>query len=134
LVNKPGSIGYVTFTVNPVPSVSNGTMINNNASIYFDYNAPVLTNTASTLIQDPNSVVPVKLISFSAYSQPNSSNALLNWSTTNEINIKSFVVEQSLDGVNFTDIGTVAAKDQYSNNYSFNINANANVIYYRLKI
>jgi uncharacterized repeat protein (TIGR01451 family) len=43
--NEPESHGFVTFQVKQVPDLSAGTEINNNVGIYFDFNAPVITNT-----------------------------------------------------------------------------------------
>ncbi|MBI5021691.1 MAG: VCBS repeat-containing protein [Ignavibacteriales bacterium] len=49
-VNEPGSHGFVWFQVAPKSSLPNGTNISNSASIYFDFNFPVLTNTVSNCI------------------------------------------------------------------------------------
>ena len=49
--DEPGSHGYVSFKINPVSTITLGQTIENNASIYFDFNAPVLTNTTSTIIE-----------------------------------------------------------------------------------
>jgi uncharacterized repeat protein (TIGR01451 family) len=43
--NEPESHGFVTFEVKQVPNLAAGTEINNNVGIYFDFNAPVITNT-----------------------------------------------------------------------------------------
>lgn len=43
--NEPASHGFVQFSVSPVPQTLLGTIIRNRASIYFDFNSPVLTNT-----------------------------------------------------------------------------------------
>jgi hypothetical protein len=48
--NEPASHGFVTYKVNLKPSLTIGTVINNYASIYFDYNAPVITNTTVTTL------------------------------------------------------------------------------------
>lgn len=48
--NEPASHGFVTYKVNLKPSLTVGTVINNYASIYFDYNAPVITNTTITTL------------------------------------------------------------------------------------
>lgn len=50
--------------------------------------------------------LPVKMLSFSGIKQKDK--ALLKWSTATEENCKSFVVERSGDGINFSEIGTVA--------------------------
>jgi len=44
-VNEPASHGFVRFRINQVPNNPIGTVIENNAAIYFDYNAPIITNT-----------------------------------------------------------------------------------------
>jgi hypothetical protein len=47
-----GSSGYVRFRMRPMPNVPNLTEILNTAEIYFDYNAPVITNTTLTTLVD----------------------------------------------------------------------------------
>ena len=42
--------GYVAFKIKTKPTLTVGTNINNTANIYFDYNAPITTNTATTTI------------------------------------------------------------------------------------
>ena len=44
------------YSINQKPNLAIGTEITNSASIYFDYNAPVKTNTVLNTIQDPESV------------------------------------------------------------------------------
>ena len=46
-VNEPGSHGFIQFRVKPKNNAPLGTLIENSASIYFDFNAPVLTNTTT---------------------------------------------------------------------------------------
>ncbi len=43
-----GSQGYVTFKIRPVSGIELGDTIENFADIYFDFNAPITTNTVST--------------------------------------------------------------------------------------
>jgi uncharacterized repeat protein (TIGR01451 family) len=43
--NLAGSQGFVSYTVSQKPNVPFGTQVNNNASIYFDFNEPIITNT-----------------------------------------------------------------------------------------
>lgn len=40
-----GSQGYVRFSIKPYPGLPEGTVVNNTAAIYFDNNAPMITNT-----------------------------------------------------------------------------------------
>ncbi len=51
--NVDASQGYVIFTVKMKPSLPNGTRIENRAAIYFDFNTPVITNTAVNTIHEP---------------------------------------------------------------------------------
>lgn len=44
--NEPASHGYIDFSISPKAGLPLGTVVENSASIYFDFNAPVLTNTA----------------------------------------------------------------------------------------
>jgi uncharacterized repeat protein (TIGR01451 family) len=39
-----GSMGYFQYRLKPLPNLLNGTQIENTAYIYFDYNAPIITN------------------------------------------------------------------------------------------
>ena len=48
--NEPASNGFITFTVNQVPDLADGTEINNTGNIYFDFNPPIITNTTSHII------------------------------------------------------------------------------------
>lgn len=42
--NEPGSHGYIKFAVKPKTGLPDGTLIENQAAIYFDFNLPVITN------------------------------------------------------------------------------------------
>jgi len=66
--------------------------------VYLDRNVESLLN-----------ALPLKLISFNA--RRGSDNITVNWVTTNEVNVKNFVVERSFDGIEFTEIGTVTARN-----------------------
>lgn len=50
--NEAQSHGYISFKVKPVSSIAVGDNIPNVAQIYFDYNAPIMTNTVNTVITD----------------------------------------------------------------------------------
>lgn len=45
--NEAGSHGFVRFFAKVRPDVPQGTLLHNNAAIYFDFNAPVITNTTA---------------------------------------------------------------------------------------
>ena len=62
---------------------------------------------------------------------------LLNWSTTNETNIKYFAIKRSTDGRNFTEIASVKSKNNPSGNNSYSFEDTYVItgkIYYRLEI
>lgn len=103
--NEPNSHGYIVYRIRAKTSVLPGDLINNKASIYFDYNLPIATNTETTVVTSV--VVPVKLLSFSAKNAGKTN--LLQWSTTNEVNANRFEVERSANGTSFEKNGMVTA-------------------------
>jgi fimbrial isopeptide formation D2 family protein len=50
-INEAASPGFIKFRVKPLPQYDYGTQIPNQASIYFDFNQPVITNEATMMIQ-----------------------------------------------------------------------------------
>lgn len=129
--DKLGCHGYVKFLIKPLSTLTAGTIINNKAAIYFDYNAPIITNVAQTVIK--NVVTPVELVSFSAqHTTPNK--VALNWQTALEENADKFIVQRSLDGNTFENIFTLRAKGRagfYSQTDNLD-NLNSKTIFYRL--
>jgi len=61
---------------------------------------------------------------------------ILNWQTQDESGLTRFIVQRSVDGINFSEIGIVAAVGSGSNAYSFNDDQSpvaAGSVYYRLE-
>lgn len=117
-INEFKSHGFVSFRLKPVSTVTLNTSIPNDAAIYFDYNSPVKTNTAITRILEPVVVIlPLQLLSFNVVQQTITTAQVL-WTTANEVGVKDFEVEMSMDGINFTAIGLENPKGGSSNNYS----------------
>ena len=129
-VNKTGSNGFVSFKIKPISTVASGTIIPNKAAIYFDYNSPIFTNKANTIIQNP---LPLNLLGFSAIPQQDYNKILVYWNTANEVNTSYFIIEQSLNGKDFLAAAEVPAKGIGSNSYFYSINKNS-VLYLRLKM
>ncbi|MBL0082459.1 MAG: T9SS type A sorting domain-containing protein [Saprospiraceae bacterium] len=50
--NEEQSQGFISFTINTLPNLPNGTVIGNYGEIYFDQNAAIVTNTAINHIKD----------------------------------------------------------------------------------
>lgn len=78
--------------------------------------------------------LPINLVSFEAIKQSNK--ALLRWTTSNEANSSHFIVERSADGMHYTSIGTVPARNTNGSNYYnlTDIQPIAGLNYYRLKM
>jgi len=78
--------------------------------------------------------MPVVLTSFNGKIENQLVN--LNWSTSSEKNNKGFVIERSIDGVDYENIAFVKGSGNSNKvmNYSYSDeNVNAEVVYYRLK-
>lgn len=131
ITNEPSSHGFVSFRIKPLKTVAINNVIENKSYIYFDYNAPVVTNIATTIIQ-VNSTTPVHLINFAAHATANNQ-LLLNWLIENELNSKNYEVEKSTDGIRFSGIGTINAQGLTSYNFTTAMPIEL-ITYYRLKI
>jgi uncharacterized repeat protein (TIGR01451 family) len=106
--NEPASHGYIAYRIKPKSTLAPGDKIHNDASIFFDYNLPVATNTVITeLLADI--VLPIRLMDFQGSLKK--SVIELIWKTASESNSKLFEVQKSIDGINFKVIGTVASKN-----------------------
>ncbi len=89
----------------------------------------VAYNNTSIKLQTP---LPVQYASFSATAFQEK--IKLDWQTTSEQNAARFIVERSADGISFTSIGSVPAKNEAYNTYSFLDNDPlSGKNYYRLK-
>ncbi len=98
-------------------------------------------NRALTVVeiqQLSSAALPVKLSQFTA--SYNNGKALLNWQTAFEQNSKHFIIQRSVDGVNFSNLSTVAAAGNAATtkNYNYNDSSLANLsankkIFYRLQ-
>ena len=82
--------------------------------------------------------LPVTLLNFKGSLQNNAT--LLNWETVNEHNTASFIVERSIDGINFSDIGTVAARGNTTTQVQYGYTDNdvtqlsSQIVFYRLRM
>lgn len=131
--NESLSHGYIVFKIKPKSTLIAGDVITNQASIYFDFNLPIETNTEQTVVEIP-SVLPLKLISFTA--KRTGSYNQLKWITSNEMNVSHFEIQRSSNGRDFKQLGKVISHGRFEQqSYEFNDNQpfrSAN--YYRLKL
>jgi hypothetical protein len=85
-----------------------------------------------------NITLPVTLLTFTGSLE--GTGTKLAWQTAHEINTSQFIVERSIDGANFSAIGTVAASGTVSINkfYDFSdgdaLHQSSPLLYYRLKM
>jgi glucose/arabinose dehydrogenase len=124
------AISSATILINPVFAEahgSNGYVLQGNINSFSTF-----------YFSSANTTLPLNLLTFKGSLQNNST--LLQWETENENNTSHFVVERSIDGSNFSAIGTVAASGnsssaiQYSHiDYTIN-SLGASIIYYRLRM
>ena len=86
--------GFVAFKIKTKPTLVVGNTFTNSASIYFDYNAPIVTNTASTLIQTLGN----QEFDLSRYITlyPNPAKDVLNINAKSDITISSIQVYNTL--------------------------------------
>lgn len=101
MTNEPKSHGYIEYTIERKANLPLGTSIDNTAHIYFDFNAPIVTNTVS-------SVICPKLGAGYQYS---SSNQTLSFSDTSTGHIDQYLW-------NFGD-GVTATASNPVHTYSF---------------
>ncbi len=70
--NSSGSKGYVQYRVKPKTNLPAGTIIDNKAYIYFDYNAPIITNTSHNTYALITGINNVNKAEFTIYPNPTS--------------------------------------------------------------
>ena len=71
-INEPMSHGYIQFKVKPNINLVDGNLIENIAGIYFDFNSPVITNTAGTQVMLPTRINTIDELNFGIYPNPTS--------------------------------------------------------------
>jgi hypothetical protein len=118
---------------------SNGTWYNlftGTTLTVFGYTASVTLNPGEFYVYvNLQNVLPVSWVDFTGHYQ-NGGTVALNWSATNELSNDHYDIERSIDGKNFTDVGTVdalrAANGKGVYNY-IDVTAPEGKIYYRIK-
>jgi len=114
-INEPASHGFIAYRVKPKNTVAVGDTIKNTASIYFDFNLPVATNTDNTIVLSLSSL-PVSLASFDAVLR--GGQVEVQWRTTTEYKSERFEIERSLNGIDFIKIGSVPSNN-FSNGHTY---------------
>ena len=92
-----GSNGYVHFKIKPTAGYAIGTIIPNTAEIYFDFNAPVVTNTFETeFVAQSLSVGEYSIDYFALY--PNPATSIVNIKLKNALNGNASVEVMDVQG------------------------------------
>ncbi len=94
--NEPLSHGFVRYRIQPKTNLSAGDSITNFAAIYFDFNEPVITNTAKTIIILPTGIASVSPTQGELHVYPNP--------TENAISITGIQLENGKAQLRLTDI------------------------------
>ncbi|ESU18662.1 hypothetical protein FCR2A7T_20640 [Flavobacterium cauense R2A-7] len=118
--------GYVAFKIKTKPTLVTGNTFSNSASIYFDYNFPIVTNTAVTAIQ----ALSTQDFAFGTYFTvyPNPVNNVLNIETKQTIEVSSVSIYNQLGQLvlvipNAKNTKSVDVSSLSSGNYFVKINS-----------
>ena len=84
--NEPASHGLVSYTIKPKTTLVPGSQIHNKASIVFDYNTPVVTNTTQNIIIEniPNAIGNVDVADNSIMIYPNPAHDVITLASSKE--------------------------------------------------
>jgi len=105
----------------------------NNGSLVFDNNSnPFIVYDGGGLFAkqfSPSLVVPLTWLSFNAHAI--NQNVVLSWSTSNEANVKYYIVQYSIDEKSWKTLSTVPATESANYNYT-HMNPIQDMNYYRI--
>ncbi|MGB0885099.1 MAG: T9SS type A sorting domain-containing protein [Chitinophagales bacterium] len=109
--DEPGSNGSINFTISQKENLPLGTVIENTAAIYFDFNEPVITNTTVNTITEKTTGISNVALSNSISVYPNPSNGNFNIQSKENIDINNVKVYDLLGQIVFeaTNINTTEA-------------------------
>ncbi len=92
--DEAASHGYFTFKIKPKTSVVLNDVIENKASIFFDYNNPIVTNTVSTTISNLGVPKPIAATIGTVY--PNPAHDVLNIAANSGVTIQDVIISNAL--------------------------------------
>jgi hypothetical protein len=141
-LNASTAVGTGTWTVisgtgtfsNPNSNITDVTGLNASTNIFqWTINTPFCGTISDEIAVDAGCLLPIELVRFDGDCIDNQ--ILLSWQTASEKSNKLFVIERSLNGINFYSIGSVkgAGNSEIYNNYSFKDKVKPETVaYYRL--
>jgi hypothetical protein len=95
-VNEAGSHGFVKFNVKQQRDLANGTVLENSGAIYFDFNAPIFTNTSlhtvnqHSIILNTDKQVDYEKNTIKIYPNPTTGILQIEQKYNNDLNIKIY--------------------------------------------
>ena len=119
--------GYIAFKIKTLPTLKVRDSFQNEANIYFDYNFPILTNTAKSNFQTLGTEDFQFADYFSLY--PNPVNDIINIETKNSIDVKSMAVYDILGQIiiavpNAKTVSNIDVSKLSTGNYFLKMNTN----------
>ena len=124
MTNEPESHGYATFSLNPMPGLPDSTQVYNTASIYFDFNPPIVTNTtlntfARIITNTPD--LENNTVKIEAYPNPTNGSIkmLIPSNETYPFNLKVYDLKGAI----------LIEETVYSSNYELRLNALKDGVY-----
>ena len=79
-----------------------------------------------------DTILPVTFISINGSLVQNK--VVLDWNVGSQINVLSYIIEKSVDGLNFQQVAVLPANNSLITNYSFKDNYISGLNYYRIKM
>jgi uncharacterized repeat protein (TIGR01451 family) len=123
-----GSMGYFQYRIKPLPNLPLGSQIENTAYIYFDYNAPIVTNTTQNNFQTVVSTFNAKDDTNQLKVFPNPANEILNINLQNN-NIENCIITNALGQTVYN------SANEINTNYKIQLNiSNLNSGVYFVKV
>jgi len=110
VANEPASHGFVSFTIDLLPGLPLGTVIDNQAAIFFDFNLPVITNIVTNTIIDFQTGLNTNELEGTVHAFPNPTNG--------DINLEMNLTNSDELSVDLTDVNGKVLK-QFTVNQSF---------------
>lgn len=110
-IDEPNSKGHIDFTISQHEDLPLGTIIENTAEIYFDFNEAIITNTTVNTIVEKSTGIKDVDVSNEVNVYPNPSNGLLNISLENNNDLELIEVFDVLGKLIFSasDLSETAA-------------------------
>lgn len=112
--NEPASHGYVLFKIKTKANLPVNSFVENEAAIYFDFNHPIITNTATTTFSNSVSMdAMTHNIGFQYFPNPAQNSLTIISSQTREIQLVNVmgevVLSQEMQGLQTVDISSLSS-------------------------